>query len=225
MEIKERQFQSRIRYAVIREVKAPTRANDGDAGLDFYIPTNLKFSDLAHANSEANDISIRDWPFDDVVPESYVTRSENGAAAVFLKTNKNGIVEKITLEPNARVLIPSGICCLIEPKESMLMAANKSGICSKQGLIYGAEIIDSPYVGEIHISIINTSRSFQDIDLTKKIIQFIHVPIFDTQPEKIDIDTFGELSKNWGNRGSKGFGSSDKDKDNQGYIPELNDII
>ena len=30
------------------------------------------------------------------------------------------------------------------------MAANKSGISTKQGLIYTAEIVDSPYTGEIH---------------------------------------------------------------------------
>jgi dUTPase len=34
------------------------------------------------------------------------------------------------------------------PENHMFMAGNKSGIASKKGLIFGAEIIDEPYLGE-----------------------------------------------------------------------------
>ena len=30
-----------IKFIRVREVHVPTRANAGDAGIDFYIPTNL----------------------------------------------------------------------------------------------------------------------------------------------------------------------------------------
>lgn len=33
------------------------------------------------------------------------------------------------------------------------MAANKSGVATKDGLTFTAEIVDSPYTGEMHIGI------------------------------------------------------------------------
>lgn len=77
--------------------------------------------------------------------------------------NEN-FVRHIALKPGHRILIPSGIKGLLEPPASMLMAANKSGIATKKGLIFTAEIVDSPYVGEIHIGIYNTSQEIQVIE-------------------------------------------------------------
>lgn len=50
----------------------------------------------------------------------------------FRSIETNGICVEIS--PGGRVLIPSGIKVLINPKESMLMAANKSGVATKDGL-------------------------------------------------------------------------------------------
>lgn len=117
-------------------------------------------------------------------------------------------VRHIALQPGHRILIPSGIKGLLEPPASMLMAANKSGIATKKGLIFTAEIVDSPYVGEIHIGVYNTSQEAQVIEAGQKLVQFIHVPIYITEPEEIQQEEFYTESQMWGSRGDKGFGSS-----------------
>lgn len=168
---------NRLRFTKLREVISPNRANDGDAGLDFYMPTNLMAVDYK------GDIAI-----------GY----------------KDGFITSIDIAPHTRVLIPSGIRVLLEPKESMLTAANKSGIASKKGLVYSAQIVDSPYTGELHIGIINTGETIETIEAGKKLMQFIHVPVYLTQPEEISFNEYEELATDWGTRGSNGFGSSDK---------------
>lgn len=90
----------------------------------------------------------------------------------------------------------------------MLMAANKSGIATKKGLIFTAEIVDSPYVGEIHIGVYNTSQEAQVIEAGQRLVQFIHVPIYITEPEEIQQEEFYTESQMWGSRGGNGFGSS-----------------
>lgn len=175
---------NRFRFIKVREVVSPNRANPNDAGLDFYVPTNLTLEDIHSKNEfDAGGYDL-DIPF-----------SEN-------------FVKHIALQPGHRILIPSGIKGLLEPPASMLMAANKSGIATKKGLIFTAEIVDSPYVGEIHIGIYNTSKETQIIEAGQKLVQFIHVPIYITEPEEIQQEEFYTESQMWGSRGGKGFGSS-----------------
>lgn len=188
----------RFRYVLCRDVIEPRRAGINEAGIDFFIPKNLTISDLLKANEKVNDIDINgnpDWPI--------ITSSIN------IKT-VGGLVSHIILGPSSRIIIPSGVCGLLEPSNSMLMAANKSGVSTKKGLIYGAEIVDSTYTGEIHISLINTSDIPQVIDVDEKAaLQFIHVPIYTTLPERITLDEFVNLSSNWSDRGSNWQGSTD----------------
>lgn len=177
---------NRFRFIKVREVISPNRANPNDAGLDFYVPTDLTMDDLDSVN------------FCDM--EGYIVTTDH-------KTNET--ISFIELLPGHRILIPSGIRGLLEPSPSMLMAANKSGIATKKGLIFTAEIVDSPYTGEIHIGVYNTSEEIQIIEAGRKLVQFIHVPIFITEPEEITKEDFKDLAYGWGTRGSKGFGSSD----------------
>ena len=194
-------MEAKIRFTKVREVKAPTRANEGDAGLDFYIPTNLTVQQLKQANLAAENITIG---------------SLIGVGMVGCRTDHQGFITTLILGPHARVRIPSGIKVLIEPRESMLMAANKSGIAANKGLIFTSEIIDSPYTGEMNLCICNPgacsvhlNESFFDKQKQKALVQFIHVPIFDTTPEEISFKEFEDESKDWGTRGEKGFSSSD----------------
>ena len=143
---------NRFRFIKVREVVSPNRANPNDAGLDFYVPTNLYPEDIHSKNefdSEGYDLDV---PFGEA------------------------FVRHIALKPGHRILTPSGIKGLLEPPASMLMAANKSGIATKKGLIFTAEIVDSPYVGEIHIGIYNTSQEIQVIEAGQKLVQFIPAP-------------------------------------------------
>lgn len=170
---------NRLRFTRVRDVKTPSRANSGDAGLDFYFPMDLSEEML------------------------------KGSGSISVDT-EDGIVQRIILGPHARILIPSGICVLLEPKDSMLTAANKSGLSTRFGLVYTAQVVDSPYTGEIHIGILNTGEGAVQINAGEKLMQFIHVPIYLSTPEEISQNEYDELSLHWGTRGAGGFGSSDK---------------
>lgn len=180
---------NRFRFIKVRDVKTPSRGNAGDAGLDFYIPENIPHHELLAI--EANR-----------TPKNFTPDFTIGSDMV------SGIVKQICIYPGGRILIPSGIKPLIEPRESMLMAANKSGLASKRGLLYTAEIVDSPYVGEIHIGIINLSREIQTLQAGEKASQFIHVPVYLTEPEEIQQEEFFMESQVWGTRGEGGFNST-----------------
>ena len=180
---------NRFRFIKVRDVKTPSRGNAGDAGLDFYIPRNLDPQQLIQI--EAN-------------------QSPNNFTPDFVlgvNTTTNFVTD-IQIYPGGRILIPSGIKPLIEPQESMLMAANKSGLASKKGLLYTAEIVDSPYVGEIQIGIINLSRVIQTLKVDEKATQCIHVAIYLTEAEEIQSEEFYLESQMWGTRGEGGFNST-----------------
>lgn len=174
---------TKFRFTKVREVKSPTRHNEGDAGLDFYVPTDLTIGDLFESNPDPSAFNI---------------------------SIKGGKVTMIHLKPQSRIKIPSGIRGLLEPKDSMMMVANKSGKSTKLGLIFTAQICDSPYVGEYNLAVYNTSSQVVTINAGEPLVQMIHTPIYLTNPEEIDNDTYEKESNNWGTRGTNGFGSGDK---------------
>lgn len=192
----------RIRYTRVRKVKDLVRANDGDAGLDFFFPEDITLRELIEKQ-------VNDYPHS----ITYGVKDKNGipyAYTNYVTDIPEDKVTSVTLNPLSRILIPSGIRVLLEPKNSMLMAANKSGIVTKMGLIFGAEIVDSPYTGEVHISLINVSNNPVKLVAGEKLVQFIHVPVYQAEPEEIPEELYDEIAKDWGTRGTKGFGSSDK---------------
>lgn len=186
---------SRFRFTKVRSVKAPTRNNQGDAGLDFYMPEDLTLSDLLNANSAVDDV------------EYNKNIASEGSYSVSVSDGK---VQELYIGPKTRVLIPSGIRALLEPVASMMQANNKSGRSTKKGLIFTAEVCDSPYTGEYHIGVYNTSSKTQTIKAGEAVVQFVHVPVYLTDPEEISVEDYEVEAKNWGTRGTKGFGSGDK---------------
>lgn len=187
---------NRLRFTKVRKVTTPSRGNVGDAGLDFYIPEDLTFEQLVKAN-ECSGVPLF------FVQEYTVPRP--GKAYVY--TSGVGMVKGIILGPNSRILIPSGIRVLIEPRESMLTAANKSGL-AKKGIIFTSQVVDSPYTGEVHIGIANIGADNYEIMAGKKATQFIQVPVILSEPEEISEEEYLKLSENWGTRGNNGFGST-----------------
>lgn len=187
---------NRLRFTKVRQVTTPNRGNVGDAGLDFYIPEDLTFDQLVKANEGSG------VPF-------FFTQDPMTVATgtVYVQTDDKGIIKKLVLGPHSRILIPSGIRVLIEPRESMLTAANKSGL-AKKGIIFTSQVVDSPYTGEVHIGIANIGSNYHVISAGKKATQFIQVPIILSEPEEISNDEYDKLSVNWGTRGNNGFGST-----------------
>jgi dUTPase len=179
----------RIRFVKVRKVHEPTRNNVGDAGLDFYIPEDFKLSDIALSN-----------------PHLEISEVANTENTVSLAYNEGNVTD-IFLGPNTRINLPSGIRILAEPINSALIVANKSGRSSKQGLIFTAQVGDSPYTGEYNLCVYNTSCRPVQLKAGEALVQLIHTPIYLTEPEEITQEEFDKEAKNWGTRGDKGMGS------------------
>ena len=117
----------------------------------------------------------------------------------------------IILEEGQRILIPSGIHCQMSEPGRALVAANKSGIATKFGLIFGAQVVDYEYQGEIHLSLIYTGHGSVEILPGMKIIQFLEMPVFNSiilvNEEGISVKEFYAIETT---RGASGFGDSDK---------------
>lgn len=115
----------------------------------------------------------------------------------------NDFIE-MTLLPNQRTLIPSGIKVSL-PDGYALIAFNKSGVASKTGMIVGACVVDEDYQGEIHLNMINTSDVGQLICPGDKLTQFILVPVNYAEPQEVNAD---DLYREVTERGEGGFGST-----------------
>ena len=189
---------SRFRCVLVREVKLPHRANKGDAGLDFYFPRNLKVSDLTSVEANAHLALVQNGP----LHKGQFTAS----------VTKDGYIIELFLAPETRILIPSGIRGLLEPKASMMQVNNKSGRASKQGLIFTAQVCDSPYTGEYHLGVYNSSGVTQNLKADNAVVQMVHVPVYLTEPEEVTLEEYESLSKGWGTRQEKGIGKSSNNK-------------
>lgn len=168
-----------IKFTKIRDVKSPTRGTAEAAGIDFYVPNYNP----------------------DFESDFY---SKNGSLEYVVNHDSNKMV--IILKPGERVLIPSGVKTWMEPGTA-LIAANKSGVATKKGLIFGAQVVDSDYAGEVHISVINTGNYNAYIETGDKLIQFIHTPVLLTPLDEVDAEEFERLHSE-SLRGEGGFGST-----------------
>lgn len=196
-------MEPKITFTKIRSVLSPRRAHTGDAGLDFYVPTDLTFSTIKEVNKGT---------------ENVVISNNNVATGCVKVVTEDSYMVGLVLGPQSRIKIPSGIKVLLEPSDSMLKVANKSGISNNKGLIYTAEIVDSPYTGEVNICIMNPTscavtlgKEYFDSQNQKAIVQLIHMPIYLTEPEEVGNEVFNGIAESWGTRGENGFGSETKD--------------
>jgi dUTP pyrophosphatase len=167
-----------LKYTKIRDVKSPVRGTAEAAGIDFFVPNyNAQF---------------------------VVDFREKNPNIDYAYTADDSM--QFVVKPGQRVLIPSGIKTWMTPGTA-LIAANKSGVASKKGLIFGAQVVDSDYAGEVHISVINTSNDDVLIKCGEKLIQFIHTPVLLTPAEEVDEFMFNALHDK-SQRGTGGFGST-----------------
>ena len=85
---------------------------------------------------------------------------------------------------------------------------NKSGVATKKGLVYAAEVVDVDYTGETHISLINTSPFIVEICEGEKIVQILQEPVALDEPEECSLEEItsveSERGTNWaGSTGTK----------------------
>ena len=168
---------STVKFLKVRDVKSPLRGTNEAAGIDFYVPN---YNEQFENDFKAKNTNIK------------------------YEVGKFNMI--IFLAPGDRVLIPSGVHTWMEPGTA-LIAANKSGVATKKGLVFGAQVVDSDYAGEVHISVINTSNDIVKIETGDKLIQFIHTPVLLSPVEEVDKATFDSLHDK-SERGTGGFGST-----------------
>lgn len=166
-----------IKFIKVRDVKSPVRGTSQAAGIDFFVP---------NFNSEFLVDLIKKNPF--------------------IKCSIDDDNMHICIPANGKVLIPSGIKTFMAV-DTALIGANKSGVASKKGLVFGAHVIDSDYSGEIHINVINTTDKDVIVSCGEKLIQFIHTPVILSILEEIGHDEYETLHTD-SVRGESGFGST-----------------
>ncbi len=108
--------------------------------------------------------------------------------------------ETTVLKPGQSVLIPSGIKAQV-PRGYALIAFNKSGVATKQGLQVGACVVDEDYEGEIHLHMVNISDKDQTVATGQKLVQFVLIPVSYFGIEEVD-----NIENNTERKG--GFGST-----------------
>lgn len=141
-----------MQFCTVREVKNPNRANSTDAGVDFFVPTNLALEDFKGKPSD-------------------------GCYTEFV----NDVLDSIRLDPGGRVLIPSGVHVRLEAGTALVLM-NKSGVAAKEGLVIGSCVVDESYTGEIHISLINTTSHSVWIKAGQKIVQGLILNVEQSKP-------------------------------------------
>lgn len=180
---------SKLYYSRVRAVKKPARGDSEASGIDLFVPVfNEEF--LKDFKKKNPDIS-------ETIPGSY-------QYLVDLTSH----TKRILLAPHARICIPSGIK-FRGTKGVSINIHNKSGVGTKKGLDYLAEVVDSNYQGECHISIYNTSPFIVEICEGEKIIQVVQEPcMLDVPGELPEEELFkgmdSERGENWqGSTGTK----------------------
>lgn len=103
--------------------------------------------------------------------------------------------------PGERVLFNTGISISI-PEGYYGQIVDRSGNAVKKGIHVMAGVIDSGYLGEIKVLLVNLSTETAVINKDDKIAQIIF-----KQYEKVNWEEVSELVPT--NRAEKGFGSSD----------------
>lgn len=114
------------------------------------------------------------------------------------------ISEKITIEPQKTVLIPTGIAMEI-PDGFVGLIYARSGLASKKGLAPANKVgvIDSDYRGEIMVALHNHSSEAAEVEGGDRIAQIVLTPYLTA-----DFEVADSLSET--ERAGGGFGSTGK---------------
>lgn len=113
-------------------------------------------------------------------------------------------IDDIEIKPFGNVTVSTGWKCII-PNGYAMIIKEKSGIASKRGVDVGACVVDSGYLGFVHVNLINNTDKTVKFERGRKIAQFIVVPVWTGQPKEVSKEEFEKLETD---RGNGGFGST-----------------
>ncbi len=144
------------------------------------------------------DLKIIDQRLHEHMP-SYAT---SGSAGLDLRAC---IDEKMTIEANTTVLIPTGMAIHLDNTYYAALILPRSGMGHKHGIVLGnlVGLIDSDYQGQLMVSCWNRSNQPFELNPLDRIAQLVIVPVMQAEFHLVDdFDT--------SNRGEGGFGSTGK---------------
>lgn len=107
------------------------------------------------------------------------------------------------LRTGLRFAVPHGFCLEIK---------NRSSVSSKKELLVGGGVVDPGYDGEVVIIMHNVGRNPQMIKPGDKIAQAVLFPVIHVRPICVDKEELYKDNIAITERGSNGFGSTDKPK-------------
>ncbi len=124
-----------------------------------------------------------------------------GSAAMDLRACLEG---PVTLQPGARVVIPTGLAMALPSKDYVALVFARSGLGIKKGvcLSNGVGVIDSDYRGEIAVGLVNLSDEDYTVQPGDRIAQLMVVPV--VQPTVTLVDELDETDRGAGGLGSTG---------------------
>lgn len=113
--------------------------------------------------------------------------------------------EETVLSPGESISIPSGIRMAI-PTGWAGVFFNRSSVGS-QSILIGAQVVDSDYRGEVHLSVCNCSAGTQYIITPgQKLVQMLILPVPHIHLDEVTKEHFLSLPKT--TREDRGFGST-----------------
>ena len=150
---------------------------------------------------KTSDVKILDPRMKDMLP-AYATQ---GSAGLDLRAC---IVEPITIEPGATVLIPTGIAIHVANPGYCAMILPRSGMGHKNGIVLGnlVGLIDSDYQGQLMVSTWNRGQQAFTLNPMERLAQLIIVPVLQVGFNVVDEFDSDKESE----RGAGGFGSTGK---------------
>jgi dUTP pyrophosphatase len=147
-----------LQYAVAEgyDTKEPVRGSEHAAGMDVFIP------------NPTYQFTKDYWEKNGV---TFTTEEERR------KYYEKGIASEhpflIRVNAHSKIIIPTGLRFNI-PEGTYLEVANRGSMAAKEGMIFGAHIIDSDFVGVVFINLINTTSGQVMLTCGQKIAQLIH---------------------------------------------------
>lgn len=174
-------YKPKLEFYRSRDVQAPDRANYSDAGLDFFIPSNLTAKSLEDTFAMTGD-------------------------KLAYETDDAGFIAEISILPNQSVLIPSGIHVKV-PRGWAMIFHNKSGLATKRSLVLGACVVDEGYQGEVMINLHNIGNQPVVLNDGDKLAQGVLLMVGHHKLK--ECDTLEDLYRDGkSERGEGGFGST-----------------
>ena len=110
----------------------------------------------------------------------------------------------VTLKPNERVLIPTGIAIALESNAYVAYIYSRSGLAIKNGITLSncVGVVDSDYRGEVKVGLINLSDKDYTVVNGERIAQMVIAPVI--IPEVSEVEELDETERNAGGFGSTG---------------------